>query len=77
MMPNPCTPTCPDRRAGTRTTPPCQTDCPRRAAFLVEREQLRTARNKARVLDKYFGDLARKRGAIKPEAQCRRRLRWR
>ena len=34
---NPCH-NCTERRPGARTAPPCQTDCPRRAAAMAERE---------------------------------------
>ena len=77
MMPNPCTPDCPDRRAGTRTTPPCHSDCPRRAAFLAEREQLRAAQDRERLVDRYLGRVITKQRFIKTSAQRRRRERTR
>lgn len=77
MMPNPCTRDCPDRRAGTRDSPPCMTDCPRRAAWLAERAELRAARERQRVLDGYAGHSAAQHRAVLQEAAKRHRERTR
>lgn len=73
---NPCH-GCTDRRPGTKTTPPCQTDCPRRAAWLAEHAAERAQRDKERILDGYAYRSRAQHSAIVMQDAKRRRERTR